>query len=76
MRGEAGRQIVHRQRQPSLADARVFANLANVLLPVGALSFAAGSILFWRGSKRAPKRTETALRVVPMLGGAAAMGEF
>lgn len=56
-------------------DARVFANLSNVLLPVGAVAFVAGAVLFWQGSKREPKRA-SAFQLVPGLGGISAIGAF
>lgn len=57
------------------ADARTFANVSNVLLPVGVLAVGTGVVLVWQGFKRAPKKQE-ALRLTPTLGGLLAEGEF
>lgn len=58
-------------------DARTFANLANVLVPVGALGLGAGLYLFLR-STRVVERPASgpSARLVPSLGGASMEGTF
>jgi tetratricopeptide (TPR) repeat protein len=58
-------------------DARTFANLANVLVPVGAVAIGAGLYLFLR-STRVVERPAAApnARLVPSLGGASVEGSF
>ena len=58
-------------------DARTFANLANVLVPVGAVGLGAGLYLFLR-STRVVERPASgpSTRLVPSLGGASVEGTF
>lgn len=58
-------------------DARTFANLANVLVPVGALGVGAGLYLFFRSARvEARPATRPTGRLVPTLGGATLEGTF
>jgi hypothetical protein len=54
-------------------DARTFATVADVLLPVGAVALGAGAYLFFRGPQ---ERAARSARLVPTLGGAMVEGTF
>ena len=57
-------------------EARTFANVANVLLPVGVVGLGVGAILVWRSSGTPTTQQQPAARVVPSLGGASFEGTF
>ncbi len=58
-------------------DARTFANLANVLVPVGALGIGAGLYLLFRSTRTAERPAAApSARLVPALGGAFVEGTF
>lgn len=58
-------------------DARTFANLANVLVPVGALGIGAGLYLFLRSTRMVERPAAApSARLVPSLGGASVEGTF
>jgi hypothetical protein len=68
----------YRESNRKRDDARTFANLANVFIPVGAVGVGAGLYLFIRSTRvveRAAPATPSA-RLVPSLGGASLEGTF
>jgi tetratricopeptide (TPR) repeat protein len=61
----------HRSHDDS-SRAEAFANVSNVLVPVGAVAVVVGAVLYFRG----PGQPERSARIVPTLGGAALEGSF
>ncbi len=58
------------------SKARTFANVANVLVPVGLLGLGVGAILVWRSSGTSASERPAKARVVPSLGGASFEATF
>lgn len=57
-------------------DARLFANVANVMIPVGVVAAGAGAVLLWQGYKRKPSSSSASWTVTPTFGGLAVTGSF
>jgi len=74
--GDPGRAQQSSRANDLRADARVFANVSNVALPVGLVAAAVGSVLVWQGFRIDRRSSAQAWRVTPSLGSVSLSGSF